>query len=131
MTTTIFRRMFQRRDTALNWSTIDPVLGDGEFGYERDTLKLKIGDGVTPWLDLPYFGGGVGGGVESYVHTQAVPSAVWTITHNLGQQLVDGTTVFSLDYQIQYQNVIVECLNPNQCRLFFGDPVAGAALIQR
>lgn len=67
----------------------------------------------------------------SYVHTQNVASGVWTITHNLGQQLVDGTTVFSLDYQTQYQNVIVECLNPNQCRLFFADPVSGVALIQR
>lgn len=29
----------------------------GEPIYESDTGKLKIGDGVTPYLDLPYFGG--------------------------------------------------------------------------
>ena len=30
----------------------------GEPGYELDTGKLKIGDGMTPWNTLEYFGGG-------------------------------------------------------------------------
>lgn len=29
----------------------------GEPIYESDTGKLKIGDGINPYLDLPYFGG--------------------------------------------------------------------------
>jgi hypothetical protein len=33
------------------------VLADREIGYERDTGKYKIGDGLTPWRNLPYFGG--------------------------------------------------------------------------
>ena len=45
-----------RRDTAANWSNPlnNPILSDGELGYERDTGKLKIGNGVTRWNDLPY-----------------------------------------------------------------------------
>ena len=49
-----------RRDTAANWTSTDPVLEQGEMGYETDTKKLKFGDGSTAWSSLPYFGGGAG-----------------------------------------------------------------------
>lgn len=44
-----------RRRTASGWMGTDPVLGPGEPGLEKDTGKLKIGNGVTKWSDLPYF----------------------------------------------------------------------------
>jgi hypothetical protein len=44
-----------RRDLAINWLTTNPVLAEGEMGYEKDTGKMKIGDGVTPWNTLQYF----------------------------------------------------------------------------
>jgi hypothetical protein len=50
-------RQYQRRDTALNWSAKNPVLGSGEIGIELDTRMLKLGDGSTSWSDLPYYGG--------------------------------------------------------------------------
>ena len=31
-----------RRDTALNWATNNPILLDGEFGYETDTGSAKL-----------------------------------------------------------------------------------------
>lgn len=46
-----------RRGLAENWKKNNPVLALGEPGFERDTYKLKIGDGVTAWNDLAYFGG--------------------------------------------------------------------------
>jgi hypothetical protein len=42
-----------RRDTAANWTTANPVLGQGEPGAEIDTGRLKIGDGVKTWTALP------------------------------------------------------------------------------
>ena len=51
-----------KRDTASDWTAANPVLSDGEIGYEWDTRKLKFGDGTTPWIALPYYGGGGGGG---------------------------------------------------------------------
>ena len=42
-----------RRDTTA-WITKNPILAVGEFGFEIDTNKIKIGDGVTAWIDLPY-----------------------------------------------------------------------------
>ena len=46
-----------RRDTAANWTTNDPTLAQGEVGLETDTDKFKIGDGVTAWTSLDYYGG--------------------------------------------------------------------------
>ena len=40
-------KMLQRRGTAADWASINPVLGEGELGFELDTGILKIGDGVT------------------------------------------------------------------------------------
>lgn len=44
----------QRRDTAANWIAADPVLQLGEVGWETDTRKSKLGDGVTAWSGLLY-----------------------------------------------------------------------------
>ena len=44
----------QRRDLSANWTSANPVLQLGEVGWETDTRKAKLGDGVTPWNDLLY-----------------------------------------------------------------------------
>lgn len=44
-----------RRDKARNWAAANPVLAEGEAGYEKDTGRFKIGDGIAPWSRLPYF----------------------------------------------------------------------------
>jgi len=43
-----------RRDTAANWTGANPTLAAGEFGFETNTGKLKIGDGSTAWNSLSY-----------------------------------------------------------------------------
>jgi hypothetical protein len=45
-----------RRGTAAQWTAANPILAPGEFGYETDTKKLKIGDGSTVWTSLAYVG---------------------------------------------------------------------------
>jgi hypothetical protein len=47
-----------RNDTAANWTAANPILAMGEFGYETDTKTHKVGDGVTPWKSLAYYGVG-------------------------------------------------------------------------
>jgi hypothetical protein len=56
-----------KRGTAERWMTLNPVLRQGEPGFEYDTLKLKIGDGFTPWGALPYING-EGSVVNAYTH---------------------------------------------------------------
>jgi hypothetical protein len=48
-------RQIQRSDTAANWASVNPVVSRGEFGYEFDTGKLKMGDGTTAWNALAYY----------------------------------------------------------------------------
>jgi len=48
-------RMQQRRGTATQWTTANPILNAGEMGWESDTNKFKIGDGTNHWADLDYF----------------------------------------------------------------------------
>lgn len=44
-----------KRDTASNWTSNAPTLAAGEFGFETDTGKFKVGDGSTAWASLNYF----------------------------------------------------------------------------
>jgi hypothetical protein len=48
-------RMQQRRGTASQWTSANPVLNAGEMGWESDTNKFKMGDGTNHWADLDYF----------------------------------------------------------------------------
>ena len=56
-----------RRDSATNWTNLNPVLSQGELGlelnYPTSPNDFKIGDGVTNWNDLPYSGVSSSGGV--------------------------------------------------------------------
>lgn len=50
-----------RRSTPAEWEYDNPILAEGEFAIEvpvtgvgTGLCNAKIGDGVTPWKDLPY-----------------------------------------------------------------------------
>jgi hypothetical protein len=64
-------RIQLRRDTAANWTRVNPVLEDGEPGLEIDTNYIKYGDGNTAWADLAYAstGGGGGSGNVSFAYS--------------------------------------------------------------
>lgn len=44
-----------RHDIASNWTTKNPVLLEGEVGFETDTLNFKVGNGTSAWNDLAYY----------------------------------------------------------------------------
>lgn len=46
------KRILVRRDTATNWSTANPVLASGEWGYDQSNRVYKMGNGVTAWNSL-------------------------------------------------------------------------------
>lgn len=43
-----------KRATASRWSEINPRLAAGEPGLELGTNRVKYGDGISKWNDLPY-----------------------------------------------------------------------------
>jgi hypothetical protein len=73
------RRIQLRRDTAANWTSVDPVLAAGEVGVDLDTLKIKVGNGTLRWSELDYLVGDAadltGLATEDYVD-QAVGAIV-------------------------------------------------------
>ena len=48
-------RMQQRRGTAAQWTSANPILAGGEIGFETDTGQFKIGNGSSAWSALSYF----------------------------------------------------------------------------
>jgi hypothetical protein len=62
---------FQARGrSAAAWTSMNEVLLDREQGFETDTRKSKLGDGVTPWNALPYNGGTAWGSITGTLSAQ-------------------------------------------------------------
>jgi hypothetical protein len=83
--------MQTRRGTASAWTSANPVLAEGEWGYETNTGKAKVGNGSTAWTSLSYFGNagtvtsitagtGLSGGAITGSGTIAIDSTVATLT---------------------------------------------------
>lgn len=49
-----YKRLKLRRDSTNSWYQENPVLLEGELGYDTTEKEFKIGDGVTEWRKLPY-----------------------------------------------------------------------------
>ena len=56
MSTTVNVTFQFKKGTAARWNEVNPVLAESEPGFVTDENRLKIGDGITAWKDLPYMG---------------------------------------------------------------------------
>jgi hypothetical protein len=97
-------RMQQRRGTAEQWTSANPVLAPGEIGFETDTSQFKIGDGANQWDDLSYFldTDGLGEQLEDYVaiEEKGEPNGVATLdaTGQVPAEQLGNATVDLSDY---------------------------------
>jgi hypothetical protein len=93
------QRIQWKRGTAAQWTANNQVLALGEVGYERDTGRVKVGDGVSTWTALAYAtfgisgGGGVSGSATVTVTGPAAGSIEWSQTV-AATGLVSGSRVF-------------------------------------
>jgi hypothetical protein len=98
-----------RRGTASQWTSTNPTLAAGEFGFETDTNKLKCGNGATAWTSLAYInndgditgvtaGTGISGGGTSGTVTISIDTSVTadlTTAQTLtNKNLTSGTNTF-------------------------------------
>ena len=75
-------RIQLRRDSALGWSTNNPILASGEIGIElsptpAQIVLFKVGDGITAWNSLPYQNEAFSGatlGANTFTGQQNAPS---------------------------------------------------------
>lgn len=89
-----------RRDSSTAWTAANPVLSDGEIGWERDTYQFKVGNGTTAWNSLAY--GGIQGPaadtsqffqvVNNFYEIAADETAKAQARTNLGLSTIDGGT---------------------------------------
>ena len=93
-----------RRGTAAQWTSTNPTLASGEWGFESDTGKAKIGNGSTVWTGLSYFGGtgtvssitagtGLTGGTITSTGTIAIDT---TVTATVNQTINAQTSSYTL-----------------------------------
>jgi hypothetical protein len=85
------------RLTAAGWTSLNPVLNVAEPGYETDSNKLKIGDGVTPWNDLAYI---TGSGGSSYTFENGLTESSGTVA--LGGDLTGDTTLTGTSFNFSF-----------------------------
>jgi len=74
-----------KRGSLDNWHNTNPKLTQGEPGLELDTNKIKIGDGIHFWDDLPYFG--------NYIFSDLTATGAIHITGGTGCVLGVGTSI--------------------------------------
>lgn len=57
-----------KRGKSTSWTSLDLVLEPGEPGFEIDTGRLKIGNGIDSWNELKYVGEDGRGVVNATTH---------------------------------------------------------------
>ena len=79
-----------RRGTAAQWVSANSILSSGEWGYETDTGRVKVGDGITAWNSLDYaavtpdsFNAGAGIGLTQGTNGSTLSIAVTGISSSL------------------------------------------------
>lgn len=72
----VLEQILLRSDTQDNWVSVNPVLGQGEAGFEYDTNRFKIGNGTLAYNSLSYAGGA---GAYQVNGTVSVPVQITTI----------------------------------------------------
>lgn len=100
-----------RRDTAANWSSVNPILAQGEMGIETDTNQFKIGDGSQTWSALSY--GGLVGPAQTRIMADFGGGEDGNVT------LSAGTTTLTQD--MYYNNLTINGsaeLRTNNFRVF-------------
>jgi hypothetical protein len=85
-----------RRDTAANWNNNNPILLQGEPGFDLTNNQLRIGDGSANWNGLKQLdvktndavaiGGDAGGGRAGYTGQMDYAVAIGSSAGSINQQ---------------------------------------------
>jgi hypothetical protein len=94
-------RQRQITDTAANWTANNPVLLAGEVGYESDTRRAKVGDGITAWSSLAYaFPSSIAwGGITGTLSSQSDLNTALAGKQPLATALTNTTAAFTIEQE--------------------------------
>ena len=113
-----------RRDTAANWTSTNPVLAQGEVGYDLTSGKMKVGNGTSTWEQLAYFNDGSFSG--SYSDLTNKPALATVATSGSYADLTNKPTLFSGSYADltnvpDHSNYVVKATAPTTSKGAEGD----------
>lgn len=110
-------RIQLRRDSALGWSTNNPILASGEIGIElsptpAEIVLFKVGDGITSWNSLPYQNEAFSGatlGANTFTGKQKAPiiSAPVSLGGTVNLVVGPGTVALNLS-NADYFNLLMD-----------------------
>lgn len=114
-------RIQHRRGTASQWSLANPTLSSGEFGYETDTKKFKLGDGATAWNALGY---ATSGALTPSPYSLSISDAFLG-----GPKTFDGSSAVTLDLPATIQKNAITSTTLQTARTINGASFNGSANI--
>lgn len=79
-----------RRDQSNVWQARNPTLSPGEFGVELDTLSIKVGNGSSDWISLPYVAGASAVGLQSGDNVSELVNDVGYLTEAEVNNILQG-----------------------------------------
>lgn len=111
-----------RRDTLTNWSVENPILSQGELGFDLTLKKMKVGDGSTRWNDLDY----ICSVASEFIYEQVTPSPEWVIEHDM--RCYPGVTVIDSGNNQVEGSVVYN--NLNKITISFSAQFSGKAILR-
>lgn len=120
-------RIQLRRDTTANWENINPILADGEPGYDIVTNEVRIGDGSTAWTGLTANtisgGGGTGTSLTNNGYTFSLETDGNLTLANVGYINAASTVAFG-----NASNVIITAGSTTGCSSVGGSVILNAGV---
>jgi hypothetical protein len=105
-----------RRDSSADWTTINPVLSEGEIGFETNTGKFKIGNGSSAWSALDYFQANID--LSGYLTISSASTTYLTqasaSTTYLAQSSASTTYLTQASASITYQNKNIDIVTKSE-----------------
>lgn len=92
----ILQQVQLRHGTAAEWTAANPVLLLGELGYEQDTGKVKFGNGVLRWVNLPYLLSDIDSAPLALLFAPRSQQWLPNNQYTIGQIVYQGTTIYKV-----------------------------------
>ena len=94
-------------DTSEKFREKNPILKNEVVGFERDTRKFKMGDGTTPYNDLPYLNGSESSSSgNAFVEKDIAVMGVTVGNYKDGDVITEGTTLTEVLSKMMQKRVL-------------------------
>lgn len=101
-----YKQIQNRRATAEEWLADNPILLDGEIGFDETNNNIKIGDGVRTWAELEYITTDVD--LSDYYTKDETDYAIETTKQSLQYEIGDKVDNYVYEAKISDIETVLE-----------------------